>query len=108
MCHKLDLEVQGNPPFLSFNGLMSCRSCLDNPEAIQSRSNPSAFCSSELGTSTPGKTGCFLPMGLNHGWLVQLMLLVSLANAGWPETINLAGMQRTLSQMSHGTSWHQR
>lgn len=38
-------------------------------------------------------------MGLNHGWLVQLMLLVSLANAGWPETINLAGMQRTLSQM---------
>lgn len=37
-------------------------------------------------------------MGLKHRWL-QLTLLVSLANAGWPETINLAGMQRTLSQM---------
>jgi len=88
MCHKHpQLEVQGNQLFL-----------IDHPEAIQSiPCFPSAFCS-RLGASTPG---WILPMGLKHRWL-QLTLLVSLANAGWPETINLAGMQRTLSQMSHG------
>lgn len=93
MCHKHPhLEVQGNQLFL-----------IDHPEAFQSIPFFPQHLLATTGASTPG---WILPiamaMGLKHRWLLQLTLLVSLANAGWPETINLAGMQRTLSQMSHG------
>jgi hypothetical protein len=89
MCHKHpQLEVQGNQLFL-----------IDHPKAIQSIPFFPQHFARDLGRQR--RVGFSLAMGLKHRWL-QLTLLVSLANAGWPETINLAGMQRTLSQMSHG------